>query len=320
VVRQIDWSGKRRLRNLRKDRPDIYNEDYMELLARRLKLRNGTSLADVGCGLGFLGFQFIENVLPDGSYVGYDANPKLLKMARADARKAGVSHAMQFRKGEAYSIPARTGRFDVTMCQTLLMHLREPRRAAEEMARITKPGGLVMAMESAWNRILNPMYFIEDGSHLDLSPQLVGDMAAIAWAAQRGYDKRRKDERKTWMDTTGGWRVPIWFRRAGLANLKTYIGDRWWVSLAPYNDGERRRRDQMVKLIRKWLTDAERHGKKYRETIELLRSGGLSRKRAEVAVKRVDEYHRRIADLLEQEKIVTVQMAKVYITIGGKPG
>jgi len=320
MVRRADWSKKRRLHNLRRDRPDIYNEDYLELLARRLELRNGMSLADVGCGLGFLGFQFIESVLPDGSYVGYDVNPELLRMARADARKVGISSAMQFRKGEAYDIPARTGRFDVTMCQTLLMHLREPWRAVKEMNRITRSGGFVMALESAWNRILNPMYFLEDGSHLDLSPQLVGDMAALAWAAQRGYDRRRKDARKTWMDTSGGWRVPIWFRRAGLADLKTYIGDRWWVTLPPYSDSERLNTEKFVKLIRKWLTDIERAGKGYRETIELLCAGGLSRRHAKTIIKRVDEYHELIADLLEHEKVVTVQMAKVYITIGRKPG
>lgn len=33
------------------------------------------------------------------------------------------------------------------MCQTLLMHLKEPEKALAEMVRVTKPGGLVMCQE-----------------------------------------------------------------------------------------------------------------------------------------------------------------------------
>ncbi len=44
-------------------------------------------------------------------------------------------------------IPLPDESVDMAMCQTLLMHLKKPEKALQEMKRILKPGGIIMCKE-----------------------------------------------------------------------------------------------------------------------------------------------------------------------------
>jgi SAM-dependent methyltransferase len=55
--------------------------------------------------------------------------------------------AAHFVRGSVYDSPLPHGFSDLTMCQTLLMHLEHPEKALEEMVRMTRPGGTVVCME-----------------------------------------------------------------------------------------------------------------------------------------------------------------------------
>lgn len=51
------------------------------------------------------------------------------------------------RKHDAYHLPLPSNCSNVTMCQTMLMHMGRPEDALAEMIRITRPGGTVMCKE-----------------------------------------------------------------------------------------------------------------------------------------------------------------------------
>src|SRR4029079_1327620 len=65
--------------------------------------------------------------------------------ARAIAR--GLEDRFSYRQGEAQRLPFPDSSFDLTTCQTLLIHLPDPGAAIAEMLRVTKPGGLVAVAE-----------------------------------------------------------------------------------------------------------------------------------------------------------------------------
>lgn len=52
--------------------------------------------------------------------------------------------------GSAVALPIRTGAMEVTYSSNVLEHVREPWRMADEMVRVTKPGGTVVLSFTPW--------------------------------------------------------------------------------------------------------------------------------------------------------------------------
>jgi SAM-dependent methyltransferase len=57
---------------------------------------------------------------------------------------SGRGGHVQYLHGDAHALDFDDARFDVTVCHFLLMWCRDPQRAAEEMVRVTRPGGSVL--------------------------------------------------------------------------------------------------------------------------------------------------------------------------------
>ena len=54
----------------------------------------------------------------------------------------GVTNA-HFEVADVYSLPFPDGFFDAVFAHAVLMHLREPVRALEEVRRVLRPGGML---------------------------------------------------------------------------------------------------------------------------------------------------------------------------------
>src|SRR5215469_9357960 len=60
---------------------------------------------------------------------------------------------VRFQVANTYELPFPNAAFDGVLANTVLLHLREPRRALEEMRRVLRPGGVVGVADgdfSAW--------------------------------------------------------------------------------------------------------------------------------------------------------------------------
>jgi ubiquinone/menaquinone biosynthesis C-methylase UbiE len=119
----------------RPHRPDGYHalvDDLeIELLER---FAAGTDVLECGVGTGLL----LERVARVArSARGIDLSPGMLSKARE--RGLDVSEA------SVTAIPFDDARFDVTYAFKVLAHVREIERALAEMARVTRPGGVVVA-------------------------------------------------------------------------------------------------------------------------------------------------------------------------------
>ncbi|MDP5169371.1 MAG: class I SAM-dependent methyltransferase, partial [Bacteroidia bacterium] len=102
-----------------------WNEDYLALLADRLDLLQCETLADIGCGKGMMAFKFAPYLQPGAQVFGVDQEPKYIKAADRAAKKQGAYSAIKydFTVGSAYHLPFDNEQMDVTLCQTLLIHL-----------------------------------------------------------------------------------------------------------------------------------------------------------------------------------------------------
>ena len=104
-------------------------------------LRAGMRVLDLGCGPGSIILGFAQAVAP-GEAVGVDLQPSQVAQAQALSVAWGVTNA-HFEVADVYSLPFPDGFFDAVFAHAVLMHLREPVRALEEVRRVLRPGGML---------------------------------------------------------------------------------------------------------------------------------------------------------------------------------
>lgn len=113
---------------------------------RTLGIDPGATLIDVGCGPGLLSAP-LSAMVPDGRLVGVDADPKLLEQARARARAHGRQNTT-FVEAWADRMPIASDTGDLAYARFLFQHLPHPVAVAREMARVTRPGGRVVIVDT----------------------------------------------------------------------------------------------------------------------------------------------------------------------------
>jgi SAM-dependent methyltransferase len=105
-------------------------------LYRRANLLRARRVLDVGSGTGAVTEELASRT--QGQVFGVDLDPAMVTYAQARGGQA------EYRQGDAHDLPFRNAWFDVTACHFLLMWSREPAQAAQEMVRVTRPGGMVL--------------------------------------------------------------------------------------------------------------------------------------------------------------------------------
>lgn len=70
-----------------------------------------------------------------------------VEQATKRALARGLGGRFSYQQGEAQRLPFPDNAFDLTTCQTVLIHLPDPAAAISEMLRVTRPGGLVTVAE-----------------------------------------------------------------------------------------------------------------------------------------------------------------------------
>jgi ubiquinone/menaquinone biosynthesis C-methylase UbiE len=118
-----------------------------------LGLRAGSRVIDVGCGLGDDARALSRLVGPHGQVVGLDSSAALLE--RAGARRETEDGPVAFVAGDAHDLPFDADSFDAARIERTLQHLEDPARAIGELARVTRPGGVVLANEPDWGTLVS---------------------------------------------------------------------------------------------------------------------------------------------------------------------
>jgi ubiquinone/menaquinone biosynthesis C-methylase UbiE len=99
-------------------------------------VRPGQSALDVGCGSGAL-VVALAVILGEQNVAGVDPSQPFVEAARAKVPGARLSVAA------AESLPFEDSTFDVTLSQLVVNFLSDPEEGVREMARVTRPGGVV---------------------------------------------------------------------------------------------------------------------------------------------------------------------------------
>jgi len=117
-----------------------YLDNFYNQIAEEMSKNNiGGAIFDAGTGPGRLPIK-IAQLMPTVTIIGMDASQDMIKIARKNAERAGVSRA-KFVVGSAYRTGFNDSTFDLVVSTGLVHHLEKPVQAFDELYRILKPRG-----------------------------------------------------------------------------------------------------------------------------------------------------------------------------------
>ena len=107
-------------------------------------LRNGGSVADIGCGLGWSSIG-IAQAYPQSRIDGYDIDGPSIDQARLHAAEAGVADRVRFHTVDASGLQDKS--YDLVLALECVHDMSDPVSVLSAMRKIVKPGGTVLIMD-----------------------------------------------------------------------------------------------------------------------------------------------------------------------------
>ncbi len=146
-----------------------------------LPIAAGARVVDIGCGYGASSLELAA--LRPVAVTGIDTDEQVLEVARSAAAAVTGRSALPpgstvtFDVGDAYELPFPDGSVDAVYSRFVFQHLAEPGRAAAEIFRVLRPGGLCCIVD------------VDDGLSVSEPPPSAAftRLAEALRAAQGGY-------------------------------------------------------------------------------------------------------------------------------------
>jgi SAM-dependent methyltransferase len=231
-----------------------WNLDFLRLMAKRWKLDAVRNMLDVGCGVGHWSM-LLASVMPEHVRVsGIDREPGWVEQASARALARGLERRFSYQQGEAERLPFPENSFDLTTCQTVLIHLPDPTVAIAEMMRVTRPGGLVAVAEP--NNLTESLLLDSISNQASIND--IVELVRFQLTCERGKVALGEG------DNSLGDRVPGLFVAQGLVDVAVHVNDRATAVFPPYATGAQRAftedaRDRASRRLWNWSeADARR--------------------------------------------------------------
>jgi SAM-dependent methyltransferase len=283
-----------------------WNLDFLQLVAKRWNFDAVRDVLDVGCGVGHWG-TLLSSVMPEHvRVIGVDREPRWVEQARARALARRLEGRFSYRQGEVDHLPFPDNSFDLTTCQTLLIHVPDPAAAISEMMRVTRPGGLVVVAEP---NNLTESLLLDSISNLASIDDIV-ELVRFQLTCERGKVALGEG------DNSLGDRVPGLFVAQGLVDVAVHVNDKATAVFPPYSTGAQRAfsedaRDRANRRLWIWSeADARR----------FFLAGGGNEETFAVHFARVLASRENIVRGLDEATYHGIVGGEFYLVAGRKPG
>ncbi len=125
--------------------------EQQEPLITPLELTEGLTVADYGCGPGFMAMEFARRVGPSGRIYGFDINEQFISRAQNRAIEAGLDN-LSFQQLDGLQITPAT--FDRVFCKNVLEYVPDVQVTLKEQFNMLKPGGRLQLIDSDWGFVI----------------------------------------------------------------------------------------------------------------------------------------------------------------------
>jgi SAM-dependent methyltransferase len=136
---------------------------WAPIVVAQAKLQAGERVLDVACGTGIVARLAAQYVGASGHVTGLDINPGMLAVARSLAPAQGGT--VEWREGDAMTMPFSDETFDVAFCQLGLQYFAERPQALREIRRVVVPEGRLALL--VWRSIVHSPGYVALAAALD---------------------------------------------------------------------------------------------------------------------------------------------------------
>jgi len=188
-----------------------WTESLRAYLWQETGLRQARRILEVGSGTGAV-LASMAAFPQDHAirFFGLDLNREYLAFSQRSAPRIPLA------QGDAFRLPYASAAFDAVYCHFLLLWLARPADALIEMARVTRPGGVVLALAE-------PDY----GGRIDYPPELavLGDLQS-------------QSLRRQGANPEAGRMLRHWLTSAGLSDVHSGVLGAQWASRSSQEERE----------------------------------------------------------------------------------
>ncbi|MFI5345108.1 MAG: class I SAM-dependent methyltransferase [Elusimicrobiota bacterium] len=202
-----------------------WNPDFVALMAARWKLSEARAILDAGCGVGHWGRVLAPFLPPEATVIGVDREAEWVKKAGETAKDKDL-HRFSYRQGDVNALPFADNTFDLVTCQTLLIHVPDPRATLREFVRVLKPGGLLALSEP--NNLAGSL--VRDSENFGGAVDLMMSAARLQAICERGKAALGLGNNSV------GDLLPGYLDELGLGELQIYLSDKATLT-APSQSG-----------------------------------------------------------------------------------
>ena len=142
-----DWTRLQPIAELELLRRYRFSQQYLPLLFEHIRVDEGTYVADVGCGTGYLSRQMALAVGEEGHVFAIDRDSGLLQTGCSIATQSNLGRNISFVNSDVYNIALEDNSVDVAISVSLFIHLKNHNAAINEIMRILRPGGYLSIIE-----------------------------------------------------------------------------------------------------------------------------------------------------------------------------
>lgn len=223
-----------------------WNKDFLDLMAKRLTLKQHRLMLDVGCGQCHWSKLLAEYLGSPARVFGVDTDPKWVA-EDPEIKGFFLDKGIDFevRQGDAQELPFPDNYFDIVTCQTVLIHVKYPQLAIAEMKRVLKPGGTILCAEP--NNMIQNLTKSSLSVHDTVEDVL--DHVKYAMICERGKKMLGQG------DNSLGDLVPGYLAEEGFRSIKVCLSDKTIPMYPPYKKEEQKATIEQWTKGSSWKTE-----------------------------------------------------------------
>jgi ArsR family transcriptional regulator len=122
---------------------EIFNDDALRARALNRLVTPDLRVLELGTGTGVLAVELARRGI---HVIAVDHAPRMIDAARAKIQESGLP-GIELRRGDASQLPLEDSEVDASFAHMVFRYLPRPREALHELARVTRPGGLVVLID-----------------------------------------------------------------------------------------------------------------------------------------------------------------------------